>query len=210
MARLATRFNVSAKAIENVQTDAARRKVALATMKKTTFISAYILATALLGACASTRLPGVHRIDIQQGNILTQDMVRQLSPGMEERQVRLLLGTPLVVNPFDPNRWDYLYTLREGNGRQTRQMLSVYFRDDKLVRVAGDIRALEEDKEPDTAAQSVVTVPNQHRDRGVFGWVARILGMDEADSRPRDDEPMPAVKGAAAAEDSNRRVPIQR
>lgn len=179
-------------------------------MQKKPFISAYILATVLLAACTSTRLPGVHRIDIQQGNILTQEMVRQLSPGMEKRQVRLLLGTPLVVNPFDPNRWDYLYTLQEGNGKQTRQTLSVYFKGDKLVRVAGDIRALEENKELATASQSVVTVPDQHRDRGVFGWVAKVLGMDEADSRPRDDEPMPSVKGAAAAEDSNRRGPSQR
>ena len=167
----------------------------------------YFVVTALLAGCASTRIPGLHRIDIQQGNVLTQDMVRQLTPGMERRQVRFLLGTPLVVNPFDPNRWDYVYTLRDGNGKQIRQTLSVYFKDDKLVRVDGDIRAIEENKALATASQSVVTVPDQRRDRGVFGWVASILGMDDADRRTRDDEPIPAVKGAATIQDPNSRLP---
>lgn len=179
-------------------------------MNRKLIILAYLVAAVLVGACTSPRIPGVHRIAIQQGNILTQDMVRRLSPGMERRQVRFLLGTPLVVNPFDRNRWDYLYTLREGDGKKTRQKFSVYFKDDKLVRVNGDIRAIEENEEPATAPQSVVTVPDQGRDRGLFGWVASILGMDEADSRPRDDEPIPAVKGAAAIEDPNSRLPRPR
>lgn len=176
-------------------------------MKKTLFVFSYVLATVLVGACAPPRLPGVHRIDIQQGNILTQDMVRELSPGMEKRQVRSLLGTPLVVNPFDANEWNYLYTLKQGSGERTRRMLSVYFKDDKLVRVAGDIRAIGEDQKLATASQSVVTVPDQRQDRGVFGWVAGLLGMDETEPPLRDDEPMPEVKGAASIEDPNSRLP---
>lgn len=179
-------------------------------MKKQPVIIIYVLTTMLLAACGSIRLPGVHRIDIQQGNILTQDMVRQLSPGMEKRQVRFLLGTPLVVDPFEPNRWDYLYMLQEANGTQARQTVSVYFEDDKLARVAGDIRAIEENNKLAAASQSVVTVPDQRRDRGLFGWVARVLGMEEADSRPRDDEPMPRVRGAAAIEDPNSRLPTRK
>lgn len=180
-------------------------------MKAKPFVlRAQILAAVLLASCTSLRVPGVHRIDIQQGNILTQDAVRQLSPGMERRQVRLLLGTPLLVNPFEPNRWDYLYTLQEGNGKRTRQMLSVYFKDDKLLRVAGDIRAIEGNKELAATSQSVVSVPDQHRDRGVFGWVARLLGMDEVNAPSPDDEPPPAIKGAAAIEDPNSRLPYPR
>lgn len=186
------------------------RKAAQSAMKKPPVIIIYVLTTMLLAACGATRIPGVHRIDIQQGNILTPDAVRQLSPGMERRQVRLLLGTPLVVDPFEPNRWIYLYLLQEANGTQTRQTLSVYFKDDKLARVAGDIRAIEENKELAAGSQRVVSVPDQRRDRGLFGLVARVLGMAEPDSPSRDDEPLPRVRGAAAIEDPNSRLPTPR
>jgi len=79
-----------------------------------------------------------YRIDIQQGNFVSQDMVAQLKPGMTKEQVRFVLGTPLVTDIFHAERWDYVYTLeRRGAPRQQRH-LAVYFLDGKLARLDGE------------------------------------------------------------------------
>ncbi len=80
-------------------------------------------------------IPGVYRIDIQQGNIVDREMLDQLDIGMEPRKVRFILGTPLLVDPFNQNRWDYIYSLRRGSGEEVRQRVSVYFVDDRLARI---------------------------------------------------------------------------
>ncbi|MDI3323089.1 outer membrane protein assembly factor BamE [Pontibacterium granulatum] len=82
----------------------------------------------------------MYKIDVQQGNVVTQEMVDQLRPGMTRSQVRYVLGTPLLTDTFHANRWDYVYTLQEGKGDYGRQTLMVIFEDDKLVAVRGDYR----------------------------------------------------------------------
>ena len=103
-------------------------------------------AVALLGAgCATidTYLPtlrsfGVYKLDINQGNYLSQDVVDKLKVGQTKAQVRQLLGTPLVVSVFRDNRWDYVYEFtRQGSVREHRTF-TVYFVDDKLARWEGD------------------------------------------------------------------------
>ncbi len=91
------------------------------------------LATLLLGAGA---LAGcVYRMDVQQGNYLEGKAVDQLQVGMTRTQVRYLLGTPLVPDVFDKDRWDYLYYFRHGRRRpQEPRRLEVYFKDDKVTR----------------------------------------------------------------------------
>lgn len=86
-------------------------------------------------------LPSVtpYKMDIQQGNVVTQEMVAKLKPGMTRQQVRFALGTPLVVDPFRTDRWDYVY-LYEKAGRTTEQRhIAVIFKDDKLARIEGDV-----------------------------------------------------------------------
>ncbi len=80
-----------------------------------------------------------YRIDIQQGNFVSQEMAAQLKPGMSKEQVRFVLGTPLVTDIFHAERWDYVYTLdRYGAPRQYRR-LAVFFQDGKLARLDGDV-----------------------------------------------------------------------
>ena len=80
----------------------------------------------------------VYKLDINQGNYLSQDMVDKLKVGMTRQQVRLLLGTPLVTSAFRDNRWDYVYEYaRQGKVREHRQF-TVWFADDKLARWEGD------------------------------------------------------------------------
>lgn len=82
--------------------------------------------------------PGVHRVPVQQGSKITQDMVDQLRPGMTKAQVRYVLGTPLLADTFDQDRWDYYYVLKDGKGDETKERISVFFVDDLLDRFEGD------------------------------------------------------------------------
>lgn len=109
-------------------------------MRKTAVILSSLALIISLSACSNFRLPGLYRLVIQQGNIVTQDMVDQLQPGMTKRQVNYVLGTPLIMDTFHSDRWDYLYTIRDQNGETHQQRLTVYFEDDKLTHFDGDLR----------------------------------------------------------------------
>jgi outer membrane protein assembly factor BamE len=90
---------------------------------------AALLSTLAFSAC-------VYRMDIQQGNLLDLDQVEQLEVGMTRSQVRFLLGTPMVIDSFDADRWDYVYSLQRGRSRQvTRRHLIVWFEGDKVTRI---------------------------------------------------------------------------
>jgi outer membrane protein assembly factor BamE len=79
-----------------------------------------------------------YKMDIQQGNVVTQDMVQKLEPGMTRAQVRFVLGTPLVVDTFHDDRWDYVYLFKKGGGATEQRRLVVFFKNDRLSRVEGD------------------------------------------------------------------------
>jgi len=98
----------------------------------------------LIAACSYK--PGFlneYKIDIQQGNVLTQEMVAQLKPGQTRDQVRFLLGTPMVADIFHQQRWDYVYRYKNGQtGDVDSRKLTVFFdAEGKLQRVDGDIAA---------------------------------------------------------------------
>src|SRR5258708_9220585 len=83
-------------------------------------------------------LPGLSsikpfRIDIQQGNFLSPEMVAQLKPGMTREQVRFVLGTPLVTDIFHGDRWDYVFYRELSDGSKGRRSLSVFFADNKMT-----------------------------------------------------------------------------
>ncbi|KNH26650.1 MULTISPECIES: outer membrane protein assembly factor BamE [Gammaproteobacteria] len=90
-------------------------------------------------ALAGCSFPGVYKIDIQQGNVVTQDMIDQLRPGMTRRQVRFIMGNPLLTDTFHADRWDYLYSLQPGGGERQQERISVIFNpNDQLVSLSGD------------------------------------------------------------------------
>jgi outer membrane protein assembly factor BamE len=97
------------------------------------------LAIACIGACSFVGFPGVYKINVEQGNIVTQEMVDQLKPGMNRRQVRFVLGTPLIEDTFNQNRWDYLYVKRNGMTVLSESRLTVEFEGDALVHISGDL-----------------------------------------------------------------------
>ena len=83
-----------------------------------------------------------YQIDIQQGNVVTQEMVAKLKPGMTRAQVRFVLGSPLIVDAFRTDRWDYMYMYQKQGKPVERRNLTVIFEDDKLLRLEGDVTTL--------------------------------------------------------------------
>ena len=100
-----------------------------------------LMPLAVLISCnniGSMDFPGVYKIGISQGNIITQEMIDQLRPGMTKRQVNFVMGTPLVRDPYHQDRWDYVYSYQPGGGERGQERLSVFFIDDQLVNFTGD------------------------------------------------------------------------
>ena len=89
-------------------------------------------------------LPSIHKFDIQQGNIITQEMIDQLRPGMTKRQVIFVMGTPLVRDPFDQDRWDYIYSYQPGGGIRGQEGVTMFFENDLLTHFTGDFKPTEE------------------------------------------------------------------
>ncbi|HEY4542010.1 MAG TPA: outer membrane protein assembly factor BamE [Noviherbaspirillum sp.] len=78
-----------------------------------------------------------YRIDIQQGNFVSREMVSQLKTGMSREQVQFILGTPLLTDIFHANRWDYVFRLQKGSGAVISSKVAVFFEGDRLVKVDG-------------------------------------------------------------------------
>jgi outer membrane protein assembly factor BamE len=99
-----------------------------------------LVAVPLVAACNPLTALSVYRMEVQQGNYISQEAVAQLKPGMTKEQVRFVLGTPLVADIFHENRWDYVYRRQRANSRQVEERrVSVFFDGDKLVRLEGDV-----------------------------------------------------------------------
>jgi outer membrane protein assembly factor BamE len=101
-------------------------------------ITAALLLVSALTACSTFSFPGVHRITIQQGNVVTQQMIDSLKPGMTKGQVHFVLGNAVIDDPLEDNRWDYVYSIQLPNGTVIRKILSVYFFDKRLSHFSGD------------------------------------------------------------------------
>ncbi len=106
------------------------------TMRQTLLI---VTAVLLLGACSLERLPGVYRIDVHQGNVVTPAMLEALRPGMTREQARFVMGTPMVVNTFHQERWDYFFSLQPGRGERVSYHVTLVFDGDLLQRVDGEL-----------------------------------------------------------------------
>lgn len=74
--------------------------------------------------------------DVEQGNILTEDMVKQVKPGQSEQQVRYILGSPLIEDTFHRNRWDYFYSIKKGGrDRVEKKRLTIIFENGKVAEI---------------------------------------------------------------------------
>ncbi len=149
-------------------------------MRKVLVIPVYLAILWLTGCTSiSEWIPWVYRIDIDQGNIITQPMINQLQPGMNERQVRFIMGTPLLIDTFHDNRWNYLLREKPGDGAPTTQKkLFLYFKDGALVKVTGDFRPNNiQDLEP--IQDTTVIVPKINREKTLSQKIKSWFGIQE-------------------------------
>jgi len=147
-----------------------------------------------LAACAAEgerKLPGVYRIDVQQGNIIEQEMLDKLQPGMDKNQVRFIMGTPAVADPFHENRWEYLFTLSKGGRRREQRHITLYFEDEKLAYVEGDVvTALRRPPEEGERRAATVDVSSKQSRPGFFSRLFNSLpfiGDDVKNAPPKQD-----------------------
>jgi len=161
------------------------------------------LTLALTAGCSRTGIPSpadlpiVYKIDVQQGNLVTQDMLAQLEPGMDKAKVKYIMGTPLVTDTFHADRWDYLYTMQERGGERTQRRVSLFFTDGKLARVEGNVKPAAGAIAPSTEAQATtVEVPEAEK-----SLVEKMKGTVSGDKEEAKDKTVAGESAATAAAD---------
>ena len=167
-------------------------------------IGALLRTSALLSGCLALAACGgvdhwfgfVHKVDIQQGNVIEQELVNRIERGMSKAQVRDVLGTPLLVDPFHPDQWVYLHTLEQEDDYMQHNLV-LHFREDTLVLVEGDVvgraRPLVADEDNQPRAVRVPDPPPE-------GLLGRLLGIfDTEPTRPPRDSG--AIGGPVSSEE---------
>lgn len=99
------------------------------------FILFFLASLASLSGCSHYKFPWVYRIDVEQGNVLEEEKVAQLQVGMTQHQVKFLLGTPVIRDTFNQERWDYFYSMRTGKGKFDRERITLVFQGDILSSI---------------------------------------------------------------------------
>ncbi|NLC23261.1 MAG: outer membrane protein assembly factor BamE, partial [Oxalobacter sp.] len=158
-----------------------------------------------------------YRINIQQGNFVSQEMLARIQPGMTKEQVRFALGTPLLTDLFHSARWDYLFRLQKPNGQITNNRVIIYFEDNRVARIVNDplpeeTQYLEtiagpapkkkvKDSEKKAAADTDKPQESRQTDTPVSDETPSVTDTSEATTEavehsstsPETDRPVPAV-----------------
>ena len=145
----------------------------------------------VVAGCGSNfGFPGVYRINVEQGNVVNEEMVEKLRPGLNKRQVRYIMGTPLIEDSFHDDRWDYRYLLRNGNETLAETRLTLWFDGDELARAEGP-------DAPDWAASDASDTEDAG---GTETMEVDVSETTEADSTDETDETETDATGTAAGE----------
>lgn len=115
------------------------RELRVGTSARITLLACALIALVIAGCAAkdsrSSGLLEPYRVDLPQGNYLTREMVAQVKPGMTPDQVRLALGSPLLIDVFRPDRWVYVFRYQHPSGEALTRRATVFFRDDRVERI---------------------------------------------------------------------------
>ena len=140
-------------------------------------LSLVLLSTVFLSACSrsfdgSYNMPLLYKTDIQQGNVIEQKMIDKLRPGMEKSKVEFIMGTPVIIDPFHNNRWEYIYSFQKGGGVREQRHITIHFIDNKLDHVSGDIVVSNTPRTEDTIVteeEAVIVPKSTKEEKGFFG-----------------------------------------
>ena len=131
----------------------------------------------LLCACSRSydggfNAPLLHKIDIQQGNVVDQEMLNQLKPGMDKKQVKFIMGTPVLIDPFHNERWEYIYSFQEGGTVREQRHITLHFENDKLAYISGDIEISNiprQEYKIITEENAIIVPISDKEEKGFFG-----------------------------------------
>jgi outer membrane protein assembly factor BamE len=138
-----------------------------------------LIASLTCTACGTvlSNLPGIYKLDIEQGNMLDQSMIDQLRPNMSKRQVQFIMGTPMIVDIFHDERWDYIYSKEPSGEDRVQKRVSLYFKGDNLQSVQGDFRPSSMPVvKPST--ETSIELPKREFDQSMWQKVANLFGFD--------------------------------
>lgn len=183
------------------------------------YITAALALLPMLVACTTPALPKVsvpslpslpigHRIDVQQGNVITQEMLGQLEVGMEKKKVLFIMGSPVIMDTFHADRWDYVYTFQKGRHQAKLRKVELYFTDDKLVRIGGDVKPAAGPLNLDTRGDETVTVPDDYHPgivaklKNSLPFVGDGVAKKAAAEQAKGDKPVAASKDAQKTADA--------
>ena len=122
-----------------------------------------IASLCLLSGCgiSNIKIPKLYKVAIQQGNVITQDMVDKLKPGMTRRQVAFVMGEPVVQDPFDDTKWVYLYSIDvPGVFSQESRLILFFDENDLLTVISGDYAPSDATAEQEEAADAASNSPS--------------------------------------------------
>ena len=176
------------------------------------------LILAIFAGCTgdgTRKLPGVYRIDVQQGNVIEQEMLDKLKPGMVKDQVHFIMGTPTIVDPFRQDRWEYIYTFSKGGKRRQQRHITIYFEDDKLAYLDGSVvQGIRKPPEEYRRERKSVDVPDRTKKEGFFSKIVNVIPFvgddepkrieksEENDDTYKEDEESVAASDSEDAEES--------
>lgn len=146
-----------------------------------------LLTCAALSACSKVSLPSkdnvpfVYRIDVQQGNVVTQEMLAQLEYGMDKKKVEFIMGSPIISDTFHSNRWDYVYTYRDGHQTAEQRRVTLFFRNELLAKVEGDVVKAHGNIVTEPRKMDSIDVPPAE-DPGLFSKVKKAVSFGDDDA----------------------------
>ena len=111
-------------------------------------------------------------MDIQQGNVIDQEMLNQLKPGMDKKQVKFIMGTPVLIDPFHNERWEYIYSFQEGGTVREQRHITLHFENDKLAYISGDIEISNIPRQENkiiTEENAIIVPKSDKEEKGFFG-----------------------------------------
>lgn len=129
-----------------------------------------------MSACSYVvdNLPGIYRLEIQQGNIIDQAMVDQLRPGMSKRQILYIMGSPMLDDYFHRNRWEYVYYEKKENADPKEKRLALFFNNDSLAGIQGDFRP-GETPAIQPMKQTTLELPKRNLDKTLWQHISGLF-----------------------------------
>lgn len=159
----------------------------------------------LLSACStlSDYIPWVYKVDIKQGNIIDQDMIDQLRPNMTKRQVLYIMGSPMLNDYFHKQRWDYVYSTRENGDQKIQKRVTLFFNDDELVKIEGDLKPNDKPVAK-VAKESSITIKPRKLEQTIGEKISSWFDWSDADDAVAQE------RQAMPNESNNLPIPVKK